>query len=191
MPTIRSMLSAAPFVWRVASTRCPVSAAERARETLSRSRSSPHHYHIGVLAQGPAQGAAEGVGVLAHLALDDHAPFILMQELDRVLQGYDAAASRLVEVIDHRRQGGGFPASRGPSHKHQTLKLTDQVEADWGKAQCLGVWYITRENANREADAAPLVRRVDPESGQSWTAVGKVQLFVLPELIDLLTAGDG
>ena len=56
---IRSIDWGASWVWRVAKTRCPVSAAVRAVEIVSRSRSSPIEDHVRVLAQDMLEASAK------------------------------------------------------------------------------------------------------------------------------------
>ena len=48
--------------------------------------------HVRVLAQHAAQGALEGAGVLAHLALVDDRELVLVEELDGILDGHDVLA---------------------------------------------------------------------------------------------------
>ena len=86
---IRLTDSEASTVWMVESTRWPVSAADRAVRTVSSSRISPTRMTSGILAQHAPQGAGEGGGVLADLALVDDRELVAVQELDRVLDRHD------------------------------------------------------------------------------------------------------
>ena len=47
---------------------------------------------VGVLAQHVLEGGGERLGVLAHLPLVDDRPLVLVEELDRVLDGHDVHA---------------------------------------------------------------------------------------------------
>jgi hypothetical protein len=64
----------------------------------------PDQDHVGVLAQDASQRALERVRVHADLALVDHRTLVRVNELDRVLDRDDVPRSRLVDVIDHRRE---------------------------------------------------------------------------------------
>src|SRR3546814_14986026 len=51
--------------------------------------------------------------VLAHLALVDDAPLVLVQELHRVLDGHDVAVAGPVDLVDDGSERGGLPRPGG------------------------------------------------------------------------------
>ena len=64
--------------------------------------------HVWVFAQGGTQGVGKAVGVLMQLALVDERLFALVDELNRVFDGQNVCRLGFVDVVDHRRQRGGF-----------------------------------------------------------------------------------
>ena len=88
---MRSIVCGASCVCSVANTRCPVSAAVSA---VCDRLEVPHladQDDVGVLAQDVLQRRGEAVGVGPDLALVHDAGLVLVQELDRVLDGHDVA----------------------------------------------------------------------------------------------------
>ena len=69
---MRSMVEGASWVWRVAKTKWPVSAAVSAVEMVSRSRKLADQDDVGVLPQDSAKGLGEREGVCPDFALADH-----------------------------------------------------------------------------------------------------------------------
>ena len=64
--------------------------------------------HVGVFTQRGAQGVVERQGVAAYFALVDQALLGFVHKFDRVFHGQNMALFLFVDVIDHRRQCGGF-----------------------------------------------------------------------------------
>ena len=61
---------------------------------------------VGILAARGPQGVGKGLRVGADLALVDQALLDRMNELDRILDGYQVHGSSRVDQVDDRRQGG-------------------------------------------------------------------------------------
>src|SRR5581483_12188982 len=75
--------------------------------------------HIGRLAQSVLQRGVPGVGVHSHLAVRDHAAFVLVNVFDGIFDGDDVAAGLLVAVADHRGQRGGLSGAGAADNDHQ------------------------------------------------------------------------
>ena len=88
---MRVIVSTAPIVCSVESTRCPVSAAESAAHTVSGSRISPMRITSGSWRSTRLQRVVEVVGVGADLALVHDRALVGVQHLDRVLDRHDVA----------------------------------------------------------------------------------------------------
>ena len=125
-PMRRLMVRMALPVCRVASTRCPVSAAVSASEMVSWSRSSPSAITSGSSRRAARRARAKSSVCGADLALIDQRALRGMHELDRVLDGEDVVRRLLVDQIDQRRQGRGLAAAGGPGDQHQPLVVVRQ-----------------------------------------------------------------
>ncbi len=64
--------------------------------------------HVGVLAHARPQGTGELQRVGVQLALADRGHLVVVEELDRILNGEDVAAALGVDRIDHRCERGGL-----------------------------------------------------------------------------------
>ncbi len=62
------------------------------------------------------------MGIAVDLTLVDQRDFWRVDKFDGVFQREDVLAPMLIELIDHRRQGGGFTAAGGPRHQHQAAR---------------------------------------------------------------------
>ena len=64
--------------------------------------------HVRRLTQGVLERGFEALGIHADLTLGDEAVLVVVDILDRVLDGDDVAVAVLVAVADHGRERGGF-----------------------------------------------------------------------------------
>ena len=85
------------------------------------------HDNVGRLTEDVLQCLSEGMGVTAHFALLYRAPPVGVIEFDRVFNRDHVVTFALIEVADHGRLRGGFPAARGtggddnPMGNHEPL----------------------------------------------------------------------
>ena len=77
---------------------------------------------VRVLPQRRAQRFAEAEGVAMHLALVDQALLRFVDEFDRVLDGEDVVVLGVVQVVEHRRQGGGLARTGRPGDQYQPAR---------------------------------------------------------------------
>src|SRR5205807_4315561 len=94
-----------------------------------------HQDDIRVFPEGAAQGGREGPGVGADLTLIDIAFPVLVDELDRILDGEDVVLPLVVHVVDHRGQGRGLPRPGGPGDEHEPAVFHRQLLEDGRHAQ--------------------------------------------------------
>ena len=93
--------------------------------------------HVGVLAQRVAQAALERRGVLPHLALVDDRLAVLVQELDRLLDGEDVARPGPVDAVDERRQRGGGAGAVRAAHEHEAALVVAPLDHLVGQPEVL------------------------------------------------------
>src|SRR6478735_3398428 len=95
---MRLIVCAAELVCSVPNVRWPVSAILSADSTVSRSRISP------IRTMSGSSRRAEAVGVAVHLALVHQAVLVLVDVLDRILDGEDVLVPLRVDLVEHRRE---------------------------------------------------------------------------------------
>ena len=82
---------------------------------------------VGILAQSASQRGAEGHRVWADLALVDQALLGAVHELDWILDGEDVTLEVVVDVVDHRGQGGGLTGAGRSGDQDQALLLVADI----------------------------------------------------------------
>ena len=90
-------------------------------------------HDVGIFAQRGPQGGLETLRVHADLALIDQAFLVVVHEFDRVLDRDHVVGPVVVDVIDHRRQRGGFAAAGWPGHEHKALAQETQFPDQPGR----------------------------------------------------------
>ena len=108
--------------------------------------------HVGVLAQGGAHGVGERPRVGRHLALVDDRLVVLVQELDRVLDGHDVHAPRAVDVVHHAGQRRALAAARRAGDQDEAAFLVGDLRDDRRQAQFLDGADLHRDDAEHEPD---------------------------------------
>ena len=67
--------------------------------------------HLGGLAQGRPQAGRKIGKILSQFALAENGLLVSVHEFDRVFERDDVHFLRLVNLVEHRSQGGGFAAA--------------------------------------------------------------------------------
>ena len=187
---MRSTVCGASWVWSVAKTRWPVSAAVSAVRDRLHVAHLADEDHVGVLAQRGLQAGGEGGGVLADLALVDEAALVLVQELDRVLDGEDVIVAGLVDLVDQRGERGRLAGAGRAGHEHDPARLLGELADDRRQAELLDRHRLGRDQAEGGAERAALEEGVDAEAADAGDAVGEVELPVGLERLALRGAQD-
>ena len=112
------------------------------------------------------------------LPLADQAEAVVVDILDRVLDGDDVALPLPVDEVDHRGEGGGLARTGGARDQHQAAVVAGQRLEDGGHAKFV-------EGANAAADgpedgthASQVAEYVDPETQLLGGHVGEVGVAV-------------
>ena len=107
---------------------------------------------IRVLAQRCPHAGGKARQMGAELALDHLAILARMDEFDGVLEADDVEPPRLVEVVDHRRQGGGLAGARGAGHQNHALVVIALPFHDRRQAETLQRGELSRDQAEGGSD---------------------------------------
>src|SRR5271165_2122994 len=146
-------------------------------------------HHVGVFAQGGAQGVRERVGVSVHFALVHQALFVIVEKLDGVLNGDHVLFTFAVDLVQHGSEGGGFARAGWTGHQHKAARLVAQSTHNVGQAQRVETLDFPGNGAKNSAHRAALIETVATEAREVFQAEGKVQFEVFLEAM-LLCVGE-
>ncbi len=187
---IRSTVCAVDWVCRVAKTRWPVSAAVSAVEIVSRSRISPTRITSGSWRRAARRPRREVRRVGADLALVDDRAFVLVQELDRVLDREDVVLALAVDHVDHRRQGRALAGAGRAGDEDEAARFAGELAQHRRHPEVLQGGDPVWDEAEGGADRAALQVGVDAEAGDVGDRVGEVDLVGDLEAFALVLAED-
>ena len=120
---------------------------------------------VGVLAQHVLERVGEGPGVLADLALVDQAALVLVQELDRVLDGHDVVLAGPVGQVDQRRERRRLAGAGGAGHEHEATRQAGEVRDRRRDAEGLQRLDLEGDDAERRTQRVALLVHVHAEPG--------------------------
>ena len=183
---MRSTVCAALCVCRVASTRWPVSAAVSAVDGGLQVAQLADQDDVRVLPQRVLERRRERRRVGADLALVDQAPLVLVEELDRVLDGDDVRGAGAVGQVEQGRQRGGLAGAGRAGDQHQAAVQLGEPGDRVRHAELVQRLDVVRDGPERRAARAALAVEVDPEPGDALDAVREVELVVALEVVPLL-----
>ena len=184
---MRLTVSVASRVCRVEKTRWPgLGGEQRGLDRLVVAHLADQD-DVGVLAEGGAQGAGEGVGVDVDLALVDDRLLVAVEELDRVLDRDHVLGAGRVDVVDHRRQAGRLARAGGAGAEDQAAPLLADPLEHRRQHQLADALDARRDDAEHQAHRAALLEDVAAEAAEPGHRVGDVELELLLEA--LLLAG--
>ena len=146
--------------------------------------------HVGVLAQGGAKAEGEVRRVGADLALVDDRAFVLVQELDRVLDRQDVVLVLAVDHVDHRRQGRRLARAGRAGDEHEATRFGGQLAQHLRHAERVEGGDVLRHEAEGGADRATLEEAVDAEAGDAGDRIGEVELLGVLEAFALVVVED-
>ena len=114
-------------VCKVASTRCPVSAALRASEMVFEVPQLTDADDVGIFTQRPPQAGGERLRVTADLPLIHDATLGFKDVFDGLLNGEDVVGSLFVDDVGQRRECARLAAAGGAGHQEQALCVVGQL----------------------------------------------------------------
>ncbi len=146
--------------------------------------------HVGVLSQGGAQRQREVNRVGADLTLVDDRAFVLVQELDRVLDREDVVVMFDVDHVDHRRQRRALPRAGRAGDEDEAARFPGQVAQHLRNLEVVERRDRVRNEAESGADGSALDEAVDTEAGDVRDRVGEIELFLVLEAFALVVVED-
>ncbi|MNV58603.1 hypothetical protein D3C71_1509890 [compost metagenome] len=107
---------------------------------------------------------------------------MLVQVLDRILDGEDVSGRGAVAVVDHRRQRGGLARTGRAHHQHQPTRGHDDVLQHLRQVQLLDARDMALDRTDHHAHLTALLEHVDAEAPGVGQGDGHVELKVALEL---------
>jgi hypothetical protein len=108
---------------------------------------------------------------------------VLVDELDRVLDGHDVLAALRVDLVDHRGERRGLTRAGGAGHEHQALRALGHLLDDRRKVQLAERPDLDGDDADGRGHRAALTVDVAPEAGETLDTEGEIELVLLLELL--------
>ena len=146
--------------------------------------------HVGILSQGGAQAEGEVGRVGADLALVDDRVFVLVQELDRILDREDVVLALVVDHVDHRRQRRALARAGGAGDEDETARFGAELAQHLRHLERVQRRNVLRHQTEGCADRAALEEAVDAEASDVGDRVGEIELFAGLEAFALVVVED-
>ena len=148
--------------------------------------------HLRRLAQRGPQGQGERRRVAVQLALMDGRLLVVVQELDRILDGQDVIGPGLVDQIDDRRQRRRLAGSGRPGDEHDAVLQRRDVGQRRRQVELGERRDLRRDDAHDDREAAALAKDVDAKARPLGQRVGEVAgaLFLERAQRDRVVADD-
>ena len=142
---------------------------------------------VGVLPKDVFERLLEPLRIGVDLPLVHEALLVRVEILDRVLDRDDVLLPLVVDLVDHRREGGRLSGSGRPGHQNQSPGLLAKLLQVRRESQLLEGTDPERDGAEGAGDGPALHVDVRPEAGEPLDAEGEVEFpFLLePLLLDL------
>lgn len=133
---------------------------------------------VGVFAQGGFERSGKAHRVRADFALVDQALFGIVYEFDGVFDREDVAVFVFIEVVHHRRQGGGLARPRRACNQDQPARAQRQLGKDLGAVELFEREDLAGNRPKHRACPPVLVEGVDPEPRQPFDFEREVDFHV-------------
>src|SRR5581483_6172088 len=139
----------------------------------------PHfseHDDVRVLAENISQRVFEGKSVQPHLSLFDDALVVLEHVLDGILHRDNVLFAVGVDVLDHRRQRGGFPAAGGSGYEDNPARGLGNPFQGVGQSQFLEAGDICFYEAHGQAELPALLVEIGAKPSDACFEIRKIYL---------------
>ena len=128
----------------------------------------PHFAHeddVRIFAEGRPQRIGKGQSMHAQLPLIDQALFRLVDELDRIFDREDMSFERIVQIVDHCSQRGGFSGAGRAGHQDQAFFPVAELPKDRRHAELFQRKNLGRNGPKDGAQPTALDEHIDAEPG--------------------------
>src|SRR5690606_23045643 len=115
-------------------------------------------------------------------SLVHHSHFRLVLEFDRIFEGKDMSLRRLVNIIQHRREGRRLTRTGRTANQDEAVRIGARRLTDWRKIELIDLGRTLGENAHDEGHAVALVKKVHPKNADARGLKRVVEVLIREEL---------
>ncbi len=145
---------------------------------------------VRVFAERGAQRFGEALRVAVHFALVHQTALVLVDVLDRILDGQDVLVALVVDLVEHRGQRRRLAAAGRPGDQHEPARPLGQRREHLRQAEILEALDLLGNQPVDGADRAALVEDVRAEPRDAADAEREVELERLLEALLLRVGHD-
>ena len=162
---------------------------------VSRSRISPTRMTLGAWRKADRKPAEKVGKSRPNSALGEGGEARRVEELDGVLEGDDVDSGGLVELVQHRGEGGGLAGAGGAGDEDQAGLLLDDLAKDGLELEGIHGGHLGIELADDHGEVAVLAEDIHAEPADALDGVraiaGAELLVIVPEMGALSEEGMG
>jgi len=118
------------------------------------------------------------VRVGVDFTLVDEALFVIVEELDGVLDRNHVLFAFGVNLVEHSGERRGLTGTRGARDKDEAARLIAKAANDIRKSQSVESFDFPRNGTEHSANRTALVENVAAETSEVFQAEGKVELKI-------------
>ncbi len=127
--------------------------------------------NVGILTQGRPKGNRKAFGVRTDLTLNDRRLLFLLKVFDGVLNRYNLARLRLVDLVDHRGKGCRLAAARNTGHQDKSPFLKGDLADDLGQTEGIDCGNRERNDAKNHGERASLAADIHAKAGYAGDGI--------------------
>ena len=164
---MRLIVCAAELVCSVPNVRWPVSAIRSADFDRLEVAHLADEDDVGSSRSAARSAFAKLVRVAVHLALVDEAALVLVEVLDRILDGEDVLVALGVDLVDHRRERRRLAAAGRAGDEHEAARPLGERGEHRRQAELVEAADLLGDQPVDGADRAALVEDVAAEAREA------------------------
>src|SRR6202789_4453191 len=124
-------------------------------------------HDIRVFTKSGAQSVCKTLRIGVQLALIDHAIFVHVHKLDRILNGEDVVVALAVDLVDHGCERGRLARTGWSSDQHQAARLIEKFADHRRQAKLVKRLNFKGNETKNSRSRAALVENVGAEAGKA------------------------
>src|SRR5262249_48511591 len=140
-----------------------LSDAQRGLDSFQVAHLTDEH-DVGVFTKRGTQRVGEGMGIRVYFALVDEALLVIVQKLDRVLDGDHVLFAFAVDLVQHGGERGGLTGTSRAGHQNQPTRFVAQTANYRWKAQSIESLDFPGDGTEDSADRTALIEYVAAET---------------------------